>query len=103
MVKQLYLFVNTEFLWWHHELADEHVEITSLYIHLRWTQHQDDGKSRRHRVSPGNALTSLAGIRKKINGIRQDYRNNSYNFEAKLMRISDDIQNFLTEIVDVLQ
>ena len=32
-----------------------------------------------------------------------DYRNNSYNFEAKLMRLSDDIHNCLTEIVDVLQ
>ena len=33
-----------------------------------------------------------------INGI---HRNNSYNFEAKLMRLSDDIHNFITEIVDV--
>ena len=30
-----------------------------------------------------------------------DYRNNSYNFEAKLVRLSDDIHNFITEIVDV--
>ena len=50
-----------------------------------------------------NALTSQAGIHKKINGIRDDYRNNSYNFEAKLMRLSDDIHNCLTEIVDVQQ
>ena len=42
-------------------------------------------------------------IHKKINGIRDDYRNNSYNFEAKLMRLSDDIHNCLTEIVDVFQ
>ena len=28
---------------------------------------------------------------------------NSYNFEAKLMRLSDDIHNCLTEIVDVFQ
>ena len=40
-------------------------------------------------------------IHKKIAGIRDDYRNNSYNFEAKLMRLSDDIHNFITEIVDV--
>ena len=68
----------------------------------RWTQQQDGGKSWRHLVSAGNALTSLAGIHKKINAIR-DYPNNSYNFEAKLMSLSDDIQNCLTEIVDVLQ
>ena len=42
-------------------------------------------------------------IHKKINGIRDDNRNNSYNFEAKLMRLSDDIDNCLTEIVDALQ
>ena len=46
----------------------------------RWTQQQDGGKSWRHQVSAGNALTSLAGIHKKINLIRDDYRNNSYNF-----------------------
>ena len=40
-------------------------------------------------------------IHKKINGIRDDYRNNSYNFETKLMRLSDDMSNCLTEIVDV--
>ena len=41
---------------------------------------------------------------RKINGIRDDYRNNSYNFEAELMRPSDDMNNnCLTEIVDVLQ
>ena len=37
-------------------------------------------------------------IDKKINGIRDDYRNNSYNFEAKLVRLSDDMNNCLTEI-----
>ena len=42
-------------------------------------------------------------IHKKINRIRDDYRNNSYNFDAKLMRFSDDIHNCLTEIVDVMQ
>ena len=52
-------------------------------------------------VSADNALTSLAGIHKKINGVRDDYRNNSYNFDTKLMRLSDDIHNFTTEIVDV--
>ena len=46
---------------------------------------------RRHRQS----------IHKKIAGIRYDYRNNSYNFEAKLMRLSDDMNNCLSEIVDV--
>ena len=40
-------------------------------------------------------------IHKKINGIRDDYRNKSYNLEAKLMRLFDDIHNFITEIVDV--
>ena len=39
----------------------------------------------------------------KTDLFRDDYRNNSYNFEAKLMRLSDDIHNCLTEIVDVLQ
>ena len=39
----------------------------------------------------------------EINGIRDDYRNNLYNFEAKLIRLSDDIHNCFTEIVDVLQ
>ena len=43
-------------------------------------------------------------MHKKINGIRDDYRNNSYNFEAKLMKLSDDIHNYcITKIVDVLQ
>ena len=69
----------------------------------RWTQQQDGGKSWGHRVPADNALTSLAGIHKKINGIRDDCRNNSYNFEAKLMRLTDDIQNCLTEIVDILK
>ena len=50
---------------------------------------------------PLEMLTSWACIHKKINWIRDDYRNNSYNFEAKLMRLSDDIHNFITEIVDV--
>ena len=40
-------------------------------------------------------------IYKKINGILDDYRNNSYNFEAKLIRLSDDMNNCLTEIVDI--
>ena len=40
-------------------------------------------------------------IHKKINEIRDDYRNNSYNFDAKLMRLSDDMKNCLAEIVDV--
>ena len=40
-------------------------------------------------------------IHKKINGIRDDYHNNSYNFKAKLMRLSDDMDNCLAEIVDV--
>ena len=40
-------------------------------------------------------------IQKKINWIRRDYRNNSYNLEAKLKRLSDDMNNYLTEIVDV--
>ena len=43
------------------------------------------------------------GIHKKINEIRDDYRNNSYNFEAKLMRLTDDSHNFITEIIDVIQ
>ena len=51
--------------------------------------------------SAGNALTSLACIHKKISGIRDDYHNNSCNFGAKLMSLSDDIHNFITEIVDV--
>ena len=51
----------------------------------------------------GNALPSQAGIHKKVNGIRHDYRNNSFNFEAKLMRLSDDFHNCLTGIVDVVQ
>ena len=38
---------------------------------------------------------------RKINGIRDDYHNNYYNFEAKLMRLSEDMNNCLTEIVDV--
>ena len=42
-------------------------------------------------------------IYKKINGITDDYRNNSFNFEAKLMRLSHDIHNFITEIVDIWQ
>ena len=37
------------------------------------------------------------GIHKKINGIRDDYRNNSYNFKAKLMRLSDDMNNCLKQ------
>ena len=69
----------------------------------RWNQQQDGGKSWRHRLSAGKALTSQAGIHKKINGIRDDYHNNSYNFEAKLMRLSDDIHNCLSEILDFLQ
>ena len=41
-------------------------------------------------------------FQKKINGIRDDYRNNSYNFEAKLIRLSYDTNNnCLTEIADV--
>ena len=40
-------------------------------------------------------------IHKKINGIIDEYHNNSYNFEAKLMRLLDDMNNCLTEIVDV--
>ena len=43
----------------------------------------------------------IGGIHKKNDGIRDDYRNNSYNFEAKLMKLSDDIHNFITEIIDV--
>ena len=30
-----------------------------------------------------------------------DYHNNSYNFEPNLVKLSDDIHNFITEIVDV--
>ena len=37
---------------------------------------------------------------RKLTGIRDDYRNNSYNFEAKLMRLSDDIHiNFLLKLL----
>ena len=43
----------------------------------------------------------IEGIPKKITGIRDDYRNNSYNFEAKFMTLSDDIHNLITEIVNV--
>ena len=68
-----------------------------------WTQQQDGGISWRHRVPAGNALTSLKGIQKKINGIRDVYRNNSSNFETKLMRLSEGMHNFITEIIDVLQ
>ena len=39
-------------------------------------------------------------IHKKINGIQTTIVI-TYNFEAKLMRLSDDIHNFITEIVDV--
>ena len=49
----------------------------SFYTHAhgvnnigRWTQQQDGRKSRRHRVSAGNALTSYGGIHKKINMIQ---------------------------------
>ena len=45
----------------------------------------------------------IGDIHKKINGIQDDYGDNSYNFEVKLMRLSDNIHNCLTEIHDVLQ
>ena len=45
----------------------------------------------------------IGGHSQKNNGIRDDYRNKSCYFEAKLMRLSDDIHNCITEIVDVFQ
>ena len=41
----------------------------------------------------------IGGIDKKMNWIREDYRNNSCNFEAKLMRLSDDIQIVLLKLL----
>ena len=38
---------------------------------------------------------------KKINGIQDDYRNNSNNFETKLMRLSENTHHFMNEIIDV--
>ena len=67
-----------------------------------------DSTARQRKIVTSSSITwqcsdVIGEHSQKINGIRDDYRNNSYNFKAKLMRLSDDIHNCLTEIVGVLQ
>ena len=50
-----------------------------------------------------HAVTSLEGIHNKINGIRELYRNNSRNVEAIPMKLSEEIDHFSTEFIDIGQ